>query len=145
MAGRADPPEPRPGAGAADECRLRVLLVEDDEDDYFLTQDLLAEIPGCRFELEWVPTYEQGLEAVCRLAVPFFADWCAVYVVEDSRRIRQVAAHADPARDQVLRRLGERYPLDRESSSPVARVLKTGRPEVFPEALEALAGSARDA
>ena len=41
--------------------RLRVLLIEDDEDDYVFTRDLLAEIGGERFELEWAPTYERGL------------------------------------------------------------------------------------
>jgi signal transduction histidine kinase len=44
--------------------RLRVLLIEDDEDDYVFTRDLLAEIGGERFELEWAPTYERGLARV---------------------------------------------------------------------------------
>jgi signal transduction histidine kinase len=43
---------------------LRVLLVEDDEDDYVLTRDLLAEVSGYRFDLEWAPTYETGREAL---------------------------------------------------------------------------------
>src|SRR5579872_5032754 len=46
--------------------RLRVLLVEDDEDDYVLTRDLLAEVPGYRFDLEWVSSYEAGREALCQ-------------------------------------------------------------------------------
>ena len=33
--------------------RLRVLLVEDDEDDYLLTRDLLADIPGGGHHLDW--------------------------------------------------------------------------------------------
>ena len=37
-----------------------MLLVEDDEDDYVLTRDLLAEIPGGRFELDWVADYDAG-------------------------------------------------------------------------------------
>ncbi len=41
--------------------RVRVLLIEDDEDDYVFARDLLAEIGGDRFELEWAPTYERGL------------------------------------------------------------------------------------
>jgi signal transduction histidine kinase len=44
--------------------RTRVLLIEDDEDDYVFTRDLLAEIGGERFELEWAPTYERGLARV---------------------------------------------------------------------------------
>jgi signal transduction histidine kinase len=44
--------------------RLRVLLIEDDEDDYVFTRDLLAEIGGGRFELAWEPSYERGLQRV---------------------------------------------------------------------------------
>jgi signal transduction histidine kinase len=43
---------------------IRVLLVEDDGDDYLLTRDLLAEIPGGRYALEWVQSYAAGLAAV---------------------------------------------------------------------------------
>ncbi len=45
---------------------LRVLLVEDDEDDYVLTRDLLAELAGHRFVLEWAPDFHTGREAVAR-------------------------------------------------------------------------------
>jgi signal transduction histidine kinase len=45
---------------------VRVLLIDDDRDDYLLTRDLLAEIPGGRYRVEHVPTYEEGLEAACR-------------------------------------------------------------------------------
>ncbi len=44
--------------------RLRVLLVEDDEDDYVLTRDLLEEVPGYRFDLEWASNYETGRAAL---------------------------------------------------------------------------------
>jgi PAS domain S-box-containing protein len=45
---------------------IRVLLVEDDEDDYILTQDLLSELKGERFVLDWVKTYEVGLASMCK-------------------------------------------------------------------------------
>ena len=51
-------------AGEAVLQSLRVLLVEDDEDDYVLTRDLLAEVPGYRFDLEWASTYETGRTAL---------------------------------------------------------------------------------
>jgi signal transduction histidine kinase len=44
---------------------VRVLLIDDDEEDYILTRDLLADVPGNRFTLDHAPTYERGLEAVC--------------------------------------------------------------------------------
>jgi len=43
---------------------LRVLLVEDDEDDYVLIRDLLAEIEG--LALDWVDGYEEALERLER-------------------------------------------------------------------------------
>ena len=45
---------------------VKVLLVEDDEDDFVITRDLLARIPACRVTLDWVRTFEAGLEAMCR-------------------------------------------------------------------------------
>ena len=44
--------------------QLRVLLVEDDEDDYLIIRDLLSEMK--RFELEWVTDYDDALEAIER-------------------------------------------------------------------------------
>ena len=51
-----------------DNHRLRVLLVDDDEDDYILTQDLLSESKGTVFELEWVATYHAALELMAKNA-----------------------------------------------------------------------------
>jgi DNA-binding response OmpR family regulator len=41
---------------------VRVLLVEDDEDDYVLTRDLLAEGFGGRVSVEWASSRTAGLE-----------------------------------------------------------------------------------
>jgi signal transduction histidine kinase/HPt (histidine-containing phosphotransfer) domain-containing protein len=46
------------------EATTRILLVEDDEDDYVLTRDLLAQIPGGTYTLDWVTTFDAGLAAV---------------------------------------------------------------------------------
>lgn len=46
--------------------RIRVLLVEDDEDDYILTESLLSEINTNSFDLDWVTTYDAALEALAR-------------------------------------------------------------------------------
>ncbi|MEO7166717.1 MAG: response regulator [Spartobacteria bacterium] len=49
-----------------DKEQLRVLLVEDDPDDYFLTSELLKEIPGNKIALDWAKDYDEGLAAVVR-------------------------------------------------------------------------------
>lgn len=43
---------------------IRVLLVEDDEDDVLLTREALAEVPDTRFEVTWRPDAPSGLEAL---------------------------------------------------------------------------------
>ncbi len=43
---------------------VRILLVDDDEDDYILTRDLLARIEGWECDLEWVATYDAALEMI---------------------------------------------------------------------------------
>lgn len=40
---------------------LSVLLVDDDEDDYFLTTECLREIRNQKFEVTWASTYDQAL------------------------------------------------------------------------------------
>jgi len=43
---------------------VKVLLVDDDEDDYIITLDLISRIRAPRHELDWVNTYEEGLAAM---------------------------------------------------------------------------------
>ncbi|HTL59554.1 MAG TPA: response regulator [Candidatus Limnocylindrales bacterium] len=43
----------------------RVLLVEDDEDDYILTRELLSEVQGQRFALDWAKNFQEGLKQMC--------------------------------------------------------------------------------
>jgi two-component system, sensor histidine kinase and response regulator len=46
---------------------IKVLLIEDDEDDYILTRELLAEVKGGKYALDWAPSYEEGLRVAGRL------------------------------------------------------------------------------
>ncbi len=43
---------------------VKVLLVDDDEDDYLITRDLISQIRAPRHQLDWVNTYDEGLAAV---------------------------------------------------------------------------------
>jgi len=43
---------------------LRVLLVEDDEDDYVFVRDLFREIPGPRHRVEWVQSYGEARQTM---------------------------------------------------------------------------------
>jgi len=46
---------------------IKVLLIEDDEDDYILTRELLSEVKGGKYALDWAPSYEAGLKVAERL------------------------------------------------------------------------------
>ena len=46
--------------------QLRVLLVEDDEDDFILTKTLFSEMQGRRCEVEWLKNFTSGLDAMSR-------------------------------------------------------------------------------
>lgn len=41
---------------------MRVLLIEDDEDDYFLTRELLSDVFGRHLSLEWASAWQPALE-----------------------------------------------------------------------------------
>jgi hypothetical protein len=43
--------------------QIDVLLVEDDEEDYRLTKDLLSRLDGVRHELHWVRDHLAALRA----------------------------------------------------------------------------------
>ncbi len=45
---------------------VRILLVEDDEDDFLIAQGLLAEIRETAFVLDWAKSYEEGLAVLLR-------------------------------------------------------------------------------
>ena len=40
---------------------LKILLVDDDEEDYIITKDILSEAKGVRFDLHWENTYKNAL------------------------------------------------------------------------------------
>jgi len=50
----------------AHDSRVRVLLIDDDRDDFLLTRDYFAEMPAGRYQLDWVADYDSGLAAIRR-------------------------------------------------------------------------------
>jgi diguanylate cyclase (GGDEF)-like protein len=43
---------------------IKLLLVDDDEDDYILTRDLLLQVEDARYDIEWIASYREALDAV---------------------------------------------------------------------------------
>jgi PAS domain S-box-containing protein len=78
--------------------------------------------------------YEETLQRVAQLVVPGLADWCAVDVVDANLRLNQVAiAHVDPDKVAFAREFRNRYPPDPNDDSGIYGVLRSGRPELYPE------------
>jgi PAS domain S-box-containing protein len=51
---------------ATTQTYLKVLLIEDDEDDYIIFRDMLSQIGSAKFLLQWANTYDSGLREICR-------------------------------------------------------------------------------
>ena len=74
--------------------------------------------------------YESTLQKVASLAVPLFADWCAVDVQEADGSFRRLAVtHIDPAKEQLVRELEGRYPPRLSDRHGVMKVLRSGQPD----------------
>ena len=82
--------------------------------------------------------YGSTLQRVAGLAVPGFADWCAVDMVEpreappDGQPItcaclrRLAVVHTDPAKVKLAHELHKRYPPDPNACRYLPQVLRTG-------------------
>ena len=93
----------------------------------------LAFLAEAATELASSLDYQVTLASVARLAVPTFADWCAIDVVDDGRLRRLAVAHVDPAKVALAHQLAERYPPDPEGPHGAWQVMRTGRSELIPE------------
>ena len=45
--------------------QVKILIVEDDEDDFILARELLEEIDSFEFDIEWAANYDNGIEKIC--------------------------------------------------------------------------------
>jgi len=78
--------------------------------------------------------YERTLSELAHLVVPEFADWCAVDILGNDGKVTQLAvAHVDPDKVSWARELGRKYPPDPNAPTGVFNVLRTGKPEIYPE------------
>ena len=44
--------------------KLKILLIEDDEDDFVITRDMLEEVERQSYNLKWIPDFDEGLDAL---------------------------------------------------------------------------------
>ena len=78
--------------------------------------------------------YQQTLQRVAQLTVPWLADWCGVDMPDEQGGIQQVAlAHVDPAKIVMAEELRRRFPPDPNAPNGVPGVLRGGPPELYTE------------
>src|SRR5579884_893669 len=85
---------------------------------------------------------DETLRRVAGLAVPQFADWCTVDLVQPDRTLQRVAvAHVDPEKVELASRLVAAYPSTLDDEHGLGAVVRTGEPvlanEIPEEALRA--------
>lgn len=85
---------------------------------------------------------QSALQQSARIAVPYLADWCVVYVVDEHGDIDYHAhAHRDPSQERLLTQMLTNSPLDWNSNTATVRALKTGQPQLMAELPEAFLDS----
>jgi PAS domain S-box-containing protein len=119
----------------------------DEERDLLLAREQLARVEAVRARrrlallaaagttLSASLDYEATLEGIAHLVVPELADWCLLDVLEEDGSVKQLAAaHADLGKEDLLRELLSYRRFGEDAPGTVARVLRTGKSVLIPEA-----------
>lgn len=95
------------------------------------TSRFLADVS---IELANLLDYQSTLQRVANLAVPDFADWCVVDLLESDGQLRRLAvAHVDPQKAELVSLLQDRYPPRPDAPYGPPHVSRTGQGELHGE------------
>jgi PAS domain S-box-containing protein len=97
------------------------------------TEHDLAFLAEASAELAGANDYQSTLDRIAKLAVPHFADWCAIDLLLDGELRRVAAAHVDPAKAQRALDLHRRFPPDPDSPAGTWAVARSGKGRLLPE------------
>jgi PAS domain S-box-containing protein len=116
-----------------------------DIDERKRSEENLRFLAGASAALGEIADPETTLKRIAELAVPHFADWSEVVVLEPGGKARRlVATHWDPVRTQYAEELERRYPSGEDSGAH--RVIRTAEPLFAPNVSEEMMREvARDA
>ena len=82
--------------------------------------------------------YEATLAAFAWLAVPTFADWCVVQLLQDGVLRPLEIAHPDAVVEERIREIQERYPPDPKAQHGAHQVVRSGVSELIPDITDAM-------
>ena len=89
--------------------------------------------------------YPKTLAAVVDLAVPRFADWATVEILEPDGSINTLAvAHVDPEKVAIAQEFRRKRPPDLSAPTGLGHVIRTGEPEMVPEITEEMIAAIDD-
>lgn len=74
--------------------------------------------------------YDTTLQTLARLSIPYLGDGCEIDLIEGNVLALAAMAHVDPAKEEIARRMRERYPPPIDGPHPAARAVRTGRPVI---------------
>lgn len=77
--------------------------------------------------------YNARFRNLARVAVPHFADWCMIDIVEKRKSYTVVTMHSDPNKVAIAEEIRKKYPPDPAADYGIVRVVRTGEPELHPE------------
>jgi PAS domain S-box-containing protein len=77
---------------------------------------------------------QSTLDRLAFLAVPFFADWCAIDLLQEDGSLKRVAvAHADARKVQLAHEFHRRFPPDPNMAHGTWSVIRSGRAQMVSE------------
>jgi PAS domain S-box-containing protein len=95
-------------------------------------EESLAFLADASEALASLTSPQNSLEQVARLSVPFFADWCVVYCLDEAGAMLPVAwEHANPAKRAVLAELLESIPFDVDADSVTSLAFRSGQSQLI--------------
>lgn len=78
--------------------------------------------------------FESTLQKVASLAVPYFADWAVVDLIDEKDMLRRVAvAHVDPSKIELAKEFDRKFPISLSDTYGVGKILRTGNPQLVSE------------
>jgi len=117
--------------------RLRVTIAERKR-----AEEALTFLAAASTKLAALADRQSALQQAARLPVPFLADWCVVYVIDEHGAIDYHAhAHHDPEKEALLGQMLSKFPLDWNSNTATVRALRTGTPQLMDHLPEPLLSS----
>ncbi|GIZ53703.1 hypothetical protein NCCP691_37170 [Noviherbaspirillum aridicola] len=82
---------------------------------------------------------QSTLDRLARLAVPAFADWCAIDMLADDGSLTRVSvAHADPGKVKLAEEIHRRFPPDPNIDEGTWGVIRSGRSRFISEITDAM-------